>query len=91
MSQWEDKLNNHAVNTTLSSLAERLESDELVSEDTNIIELIDKIIQAKSYASVCLQNLIPALVSQAHLNTVNSQLQNILNELNNFISNGNVA
>jgi predicted CopG family antitoxin len=60
-------------------------------EDLGAIELIDKIVQVNSYAEICLQNVIPALVNKAHLNSANSSFQNILNELNSYISNKNLA
>lgn len=91
MSQWDDNFNNHAIHTTIVNLAERLSDKELVLEDLGAIELIDKIVQVNSYAEICLQNVIPALVNKAHLNSANSSFQNILNELNSYISNKNLA
>jgi predicted CopG family antitoxin len=91
MSQWEDKLNSHAIHTTITNLAERLNDKDLEIEDLSAIELIDKIVQVKSYTEICLQNVIPALVNQAHLNNANSNLQKVLNELNSYIANKNIA
>ncbi len=91
MSQWEDKLNSHAIHTTITNLTERLNDKDLEIEDLSAIELIDKIIQVKLYTEICLQNVIPALVNQSHLNNANSNLQKVLNELNSYIANKNIA
>lgn len=91
MSQWDDKFNEHAIHASIDNLASRLEDKELISEDLNIIEIIDRIVQAKSYAELSLQNLIPALVNHAHLNKANSYLNSITSEVNSYISNKNIG
>ncbi|PMG27081.1 hypothetical protein BCU94_05850 [Shewanella sp. 10N.286.52.C2] len=91
MSQWDDRYNEHAIHASIDNLTERLEDDALVSEDLNVIEIIDRIIQAKSYAEICLQNLIPALVNHAHLNKANSYITSITSETNSYMSNKNIG
>lgn len=91
MSQWDDKFNEHAIHASIDNLTSRLEDKELISEDLNIIEIIDRIVQAKSYAELSLQNLIPALVNHAHLNKANSYLNSITSEVNSYISNKNIG
>lgn len=91
MSQWDDKFNEHAIHASIENLTERLEDKELISEDLNMIEIIDRIVQAKSYAEICLQNLIPALVNHAHLSKANSYLSSITSEINSYISNKNMG
>lgn len=91
MSQWDDKFNEHAIHASIDNLSSRLEDKELISEDLNIIEIIDRIVQAKSYAELSLQNLIPALVNHAHLNKANSYLNSITSEVNSYISNKNIG
>lgn len=91
MSQWDDKFNEHAIHASIDNLTNRLEDKELISEDLNIIEIVDRIVQAKSYAELSLQNLIPALVNHAHLNKANSYLNSITSEVNSYISNKNIG
>lgn len=91
MSQWDDRFNEHAIHASIENLTERLEDEELISEDLNMIEIIDRITQAKSYAELCLQNLIPALVNHAHLNKANSYISSITSEVNSYISNKNMG
>lgn len=91
MSQWEDKLEQHAIHTTLANLNEALESEVLISEDINVIAFTDKIGQLSAYIDISLKNVIPPLINQGHLNNANSHLQNVLNELNAYISNRNTA
>ncbi|MCO5786759.1 hypothetical protein DHB74_10380 [Pseudomonas sp. G11-1] len=91
MSQWDDRFNEHAIHASLENLTERLEDKELVSEDLNMIEIIDRVTQAKLYAELCLQSLIPALVNHAHLNKANSYISSITSEVNGYISSKNMA
>jgi len=91
MSQWDDKFNEHAIHASIENLTERLQDKELISEDLNTIEIIDRITQAKSYTTLCLQNLIPAIVNHAHLNKANSYITSITSEVNSYISNKNVG
>jgi len=91
MSQWENKFSEHAIHASLDNLAERLDDESLVTEDLNVLELIDRVRQAKSYTEICLQNLIPSLVNHAHLNNANSYIGSITSELNRYISNSNVG
>lgn len=91
MSQWDDRFKGHAIHTSLDNLGERLADDSLKTDDLSVIEHLDRISQLKSYTETCLENLIPALVNQGHLNNANSYIQNVISELNNFISNKNVA
>jgi myosin heavy subunit len=91
MSQWEDKFSEHAIHASLDNLAERLDDETLVTEDLNVLELIDRVRQAKSYTEIYLQNLIPALVNHTHLNNANSYIGSITSELNSYISNSNVG
>lgn len=91
MSQWDDRFKEHAIHASIENLTERLGSDDLISEDLNIIEIIDRITQAKSYAELCLSNLIPALVNYTHLNNANSYMSSITSEVNSYISNKNVG
>lgn len=91
MSKWEDNYKNHPIHTTLQSLREALEDEALVSDDINIIDLVDRIRQAESFASSCLENVLPVLTSQGSLNNANSYLQNILNEVNSYKANKNIA
>jgi len=87
----DDQLSNHAINTTLANLSERLKEEVLISDDINIIELVDKIRQLTTYTETCLENVIPQLINVATLNTANSQMTNVQNELNSYISNKNVG
>lgn len=91
MTKWIEQLNNHAVFTTLSDLSERLKENALVSEDINVIELVDKIHQLVAYSDTSLRNVVPELVGTGTLNTANSHITNVRNELNNYISNSNIA
>ena len=91
MSQWDNKFSEHAIHASIDNLTSRLEDKELISEDLNVIEIIDRITQAKSYAELCLQNLIPALVNHGHLNNANSYINSITSEVNSYISNKNVG
>ena len=91
MSQWDDRFKEHAIHASIENLTERLGNDDLISEDLNIIEIIDRITQAKSYAELCLQNLIPALVNHTNLNNANSYINSITSEVNSYMSNKNVG
>lgn len=91
MSQWDNKFSEHAIHASIDNLTSRLEDKELISEDLNVIEIIDRITQAKSYADLCLQNLIPALVNYGHMNKANSYINSITSEVNSYISNKNVG
>lgn len=91
MSQWDDRFNEHAIHVSIENLTERLKAKELISEDLNMIEIIDRITQAKSYANLCLQNLIPALVNHANLDKANSYIGSIISEINSYISNKNMG
>jgi uncharacterized membrane protein len=91
MSKWDDQLANHAISTTAANLAERLKVDELITEDVNVIDLVDKIRQLIAYYEICIANVIPSLINIANLNNANSQMTNVMNELNSFISNKNIA
>jgi len=68
MSKWDDQLNNHVINTSLANLAERMKEEILISDDINVIELVDKINQLLLYSEMCLQNVIPQLVNVGNLN-----------------------
>jgi hypothetical protein len=86
MSRWDDQFNSHAVNTSLSNLFERLEDNALESQDPEVIDLVDKIKQMANYCETCLQNTIPQLVTAGQLKGLNNQIQNVLSELNSYIS-----
>jgi hypothetical protein len=91
MSQWDDQLSDHAIHASIENLADRLTDDSLVTEDLNILAIIDRIKQAVSYVESCLNNVIPALVNHSHLNKANSHISSITSELNSYISNSNVG
>ncbi|MFY0667625.1 MAG: hypothetical protein JXQ95_06315 [Alteromonas stellipolaris] len=91
MSQWDDQLSEHAIHASIENLAERLTDDSLVTEDLNVLAIIDRIKQAASYVENCLNNVVPALLNQSHLNKANSHISSITSELNAYISNSNVA
>ena len=91
MSVWEDRVSGHKVNDTLTNLAERLTSEKLESEDTRVIDLVTRIRDAVSYAKTCIGGSIPSLVTPQHLNNIDSQIAQVLPQLNNFIADGNVA
>ncbi len=91
MSQWDDQLSDHAIHASIENLADRLTDDSLVTEDLNVLEIIDRIKQAASYVESCLNNVIPALVNHSHLNKANSHISSITSELNSYISNSNVG
>lgn len=91
MSKWEDNYKNHPIHTTLQNLNEVMDDEALASDDINIIDLVDRIRQAVSFTSSCLDNVLPALTSQGSLNNANSYLQNILNEVNSYLANRNIA
>ncbi|VEL96888.1 hypothetical protein ALT761_01881 [Alteromonas sp. 76-1] len=91
MSQWDEQLSDHAIHASIENLADRLTDDSLVTEDLNVVEIIDRIKQAASYVESCLNNVIPALVNHSHLNKANSHISSIASELNSYISNSNVG
>lgn len=91
MAQWEEKLSNHAIHTTLHNLTEAMNSDEIASEDITVMEHVERIAQLVSYAKIRLSNSIPPLINHGHLNNANSHIQNVLNEVNAYISNGNTG
>lgn len=91
MSQLDDQFSEHAIHTSIENLADRLTDDSLVTEDLNVLEIIDRIKQAASYVENCLNNVIPALVNHSHLNKANSHISSITSELNSYISNSNVG
>ncbi len=91
MTKWDEQLNNHALFTTLSYLSERLKDEALISDDINIIVLVDKINQLVVYCDLSLRNAVPELVNVATLNNANSQMTNVRNELNSYISNKDIA
>ena len=91
MSQWDDKFKSHAIHATLTNLDERLSDESLKTDDLSVIEHLDRIAQLKSYAEICLDSLIPALVNHGNLNNTNSYIQSLISELNNYIANRNVA
>ncbi len=68
-----------------------MKDEALISEDVNVIELIDKIEQLVTYSEICLQNVIPSLVNISSLNNANSQITNVQNELNSYISNKSIG
>jgi uncharacterized membrane protein len=91
MSQLDDQFSKHAIHASIENLADRLTDDSLVTEDLNVLEIIDRIKQAASYVENCLDNVIPALVNFSHLNKANSYISTITSELNSYISNSNVS
>jgi hypothetical protein len=91
MSQWDDKFKSHAIHATLTNLDERLADESLKTDDLSVIEHLDRIAQLKSYAEICLDSLIPALVNHSNLSNTNSYIQSIISELNKYIANRNVA
>jgi hypothetical protein len=91
MSQLDDQFSDHAIHASIENLADRLTDDSLVTEDLNVLEIIDRIKQAASYVENCLNNVIPALVNHSHLNKDNSHISSITSELNSYISNSNVG
>lgn len=91
MNKWEEQLKNHAIFTTLADLSERLKDESLISEDINVIELVEKIVQLQAYAEISLSNIVPELISLGVINNVNSHLINVRNEVNGYISNKNIA
>lgn len=91
MSQWDDQLSDHAIHASIENLADRLTDDSLVTEDLNVLAIIDRIKQAAFYVESCLNNVIPALVNHSHLNKANSHISSITSELNSYISNSNVG
>lgn len=91
MSKWEEQLKNHAIFTTLADLSERLKDESLISEDINVIELVDKIVQLQAYAEISLNNIVPELIGLGVINNANSQLTAVRNEVNSYIANKNIA
>lgn len=91
MNKWDEQLKSHAIFTTLADLSEKLKDESLVSEDINIIELVDKITQLQIYTDISLRNVVPVLINLSVLNNANSHMTNVRNELNNYISNNNIA
>ena len=91
MNKWDEQLRGHAIFTTLADLSEKLKDDSLISEDINVIELVDKITQLQTYAEISLRNVVPELINLGVLNNANSQMTNVRNEVNNYISNKNIA
>jgi len=91
MNKWDEQLKSHAIFTTLADLSEKLKDGSLISEDINIIELVDKITQLQVYTEISLDNVVPELINLGVLNNANSQMTNVRNEVNNYISNNNIA
>lgn len=91
MNKWEEQLKNNPIFTTLADLSEKLKDESLVSEDINVIELVDKICQLQIYAEIALSNVVPELINLGILKNANSQMTNVRNEVNNYISNTNIA
>ena len=89
MSQFEDRYKNHPVHTTLANLLEILKREELKTDNTNIMSLVDRIGQAADYCNICLENVLPALVTSQSLDQMNNHIQSIFNETNAYISNKN--
>ena len=91
MSQWDDAFNKHAVHSTLANIRDLTESPKLPIDNQQALELIEKIKVAATYTEVSLQNALKPLVSANTLNQCNKLLTNILNHLNEFSANQNVA
>lgn len=91
MNKWDEQLRDHAIFTTLADLSEKLKDESLISEDINVIELVDKISQLQAYTEISLRNVVPELINVGVLNNANNQMTNVRNEVNNYISNKNIA
>ena len=90
MSQWDDNYKNHAIHTTYQNLLILLDDEELISEDIDVISILDRVRQAALYTRSCLDNVIPAIVNHGALNNANSYLQAIINGVNAFKTNKNI-
>lgn len=91
MSEREDAFRKHPIHTTLDNISSALENDTFRSEDPAVIGLIDRVRESVSYTRSALSYTIPSLINPGTLKQSNSLLQQILNEINAYASNKNVA
>lgn len=91
MALLEDNYTNHPVHQFVSQLSESLSSAADNAVDATDIDYLDGLNQAVSYIEKRLDSASPVLNSAAKLNQLQKNIQGSLNELNQYVANGNSA
>lgn len=91
MSDWTEQFEQHALHSTLAQLHERLETGKVETKSQEADDLVGRIRHCCNHLSAILENAIPDITPTGVLNNINNPLNQILSELNHYISNGNVA
>jgi hypothetical protein len=91
MSEKEDVFRKHPIHTTLDNISSALESDAFRTEDPTVTDLVDRVRESVSYTRSSLSYTVPSLINRVLLKQSNNLLQTILNEINAYSSNKNIA
>jgi uncharacterized phage infection (PIP) family protein YhgE len=92
MSQWIERIQEHALFKELAELEQSLESSrEAVQADSTAFDAWERVERVTKFIRAYLSDIDPLLVPPAHLNNAHGQVHQTRNQLNNFASNRNVA
>lgn len=92
MSQWIERIREHALFKELAELEQSLESSrEAAQADSAAFDAWERIERVAKFIRAFLSDIDPLLVPLAHLSNAHGQVQQARNQLNNFLSNRNVA
>lgn len=88
MSQWQDRILNHAAFNILEELRAKLDEFVPTTDDSpDVIENIDRLIQVNQYAENTLKGVDPVLIPIQILNGLQQHLGNVNTEVSNFLAN----
>lgn len=92
MSQWIERIQDHAVFKELADLEQSLESSRVAAQaDSTAFDAWERIERVAKFIKAFLFDIDPLLVPPSHLSNAHSQLQQVRNQLNNFAGNQNVG
>lgn len=91
MANFEEQFSNHNVHTVLSQIRSAIEEASEPNLDEDALNIIDRLKQGIAFIVARLEIASPVLASTAQLDRIQNPIQNCLNQINQFNSNGNVG
>jgi flavin-binding protein dodecin len=91
MTEWDDRLENHSVHTSVQKLLNLVGKSKKQAEDAVAVESLARIEDAARHIKNLLGETDAHLVAESTLNNLHNQLNQAANQINSFTGNGNVG
>jgi len=91
MTEWDDRVENHSVHTSVQKLLNSVDKAKKRAEDAVTVESLTRIEDVARHIKKLLSEADPHLVAESTLNNLHTQLNQAANQVNSFTEDGNVG